>query len=76
MILKFSFVITDSQMMNLSSAASGKKQYETLLVTETKPFVFNVQLNRPKNLNALNNKMWMYVKNFKNQHFSKKKKIK
>lgn len=50
-----------SQIMNLSSATAGKQQYETLLVTVAKPFVYNVQLNRPKSLNALNNKMWTEI---------------
>ncbi|XP_043466089.1 delta(3,5)-Delta(2,4)-dienoyl-CoA isomerase, mitochondrial isoform X2 [Leptopilina heterotoma] len=53
--------------MNLSSAASGKNQYETLLVTEAKPFVYNVQLNRPKSLNSMNNKMWLEITECFNQ---------
>lgn len=56
-----------TQMMNLSSAATGKNQYETLLVTEAKPFVYNVQLNRPKSLNSMNNKMWLEITECFNQ---------
>lgn len=33
--------------------------YETLAVTNPKPFVFHVELNRPKNLNAFNRTMWI-----------------
>jgi len=35
--------------------------FETLSVTVPKPFVYQVELNRPKNLNTMNGKMWLYV---------------
>lgn len=41
------------------SSSSTPITYETLAVTQPKPFVFQVELNRPKNLNAFNRAMWM-----------------
>ncbi|XP_033213336.1 delta(3,5)-Delta(2,4)-dienoyl-CoA isomerase, mitochondrial [Belonocnema kinseyi] len=50
-----------SQMKHLSSVGTGKQLYETLAVTVSKPFVYSVQLNRPKRLNALNETMWQEI---------------
>lgn len=61
--------ISDSQMKHLSSAGTGKQLYESLAVTVSKPFVYSVQLNRPKRLNALNETMWQYVQ-FLNNYYS------
>jgi len=36
-------------------------QYETLLVTSPKEFVYHVQLNRPKKYNAMNSEFWKDV---------------
>ena len=41
---------------NLSSEAAA--QFKTLKIIEEKPFVYNVQMNREKKLNALNTEMW------------------
>merc|ERR1712135_44670 len=38
-------------------------QYETLLVTSPKEFVYHVQLNRPKKYNAMNSAFWEDVTN-------------
>jgi len=35
--------------------------YNTLNITKKAPFVFNVELNRPNKMNALNNEMWKEV---------------
>lgn len=42
-------------------AATSKKEYkfETLSVTEAKPFVYHVVFNRPDRLNAFNRTMWL-----------------
>ena len=36
-------------------------KFENLIVEKVKPFVYNVQLNRPKKMNALNKDLWRYV---------------
>ncbi|KAI9590533.1 delta(3,5)-Delta(2,4)-dienoyl-CoA isomerase, mitochondrial [Glossina fuscipes] len=36
--------------------------YETLAVSSPKPFVFQVELNRPQRYNAINKQMWMEIK--------------
>ena len=41
----------------LSSDAINK--FKTLKIVEEKPFVYNVQMNREKKLNALNTEMWL-----------------
>lgn len=40
---------------------SSAKTYETLSVTVPKPFVYQVELNRPTKLNALNKTMWLEI---------------
>lgn len=40
-------------------SSNGISTYETLAVTVPKPFVFQVELNRPKSLNAFNNILWV-----------------
>lgn len=37
-------------------------EYKTLAVTTPKPFVFHVELNRPKRYNAINKEMWVEIK--------------
>ncbi|KAF2882588.1 hypothetical protein ILUMI_23605 [Ignelater luminosus] len=44
---------------NISLAnMSTKTKFETLSITVPKPFVYNVELNRPDKLNAFNGTMW------------------
>lgn len=38
---------------------SQKANYETLSVTTPKEFVYHVELNRPNQLNAMNNTLWL-----------------
>jgi hypothetical protein len=48
------------QVAMLTTAAEKQKsQFEALNVTLPSPFVYHVELNRPKKLNAMNNTMWM-----------------
>lgn len=42
-----------------SSEGATPPHYETLAVSVPKPFVYHVELNRPKKLNALNKQMWL-----------------
>jgi len=39
--------------------ASTVPHFKTLAITTPKPFVFHVELNRPKKLNAINKEMWL-----------------
>ncbi|XP_043282079.1 delta(3,5)-Delta(2,4)-dienoyl-CoA isomerase, mitochondrial [Venturia canescens] len=41
------------------STAMSATNYETLLITVPKEFVYHVELNRPAKLNALSTKMWL-----------------
>ncbi|GLV45570.1 Enoyl-CoA hydratase 1 [Carabus blaptoides fortunei] len=50
-----------AESISVAAMSSSPKSYETLAVTVPKSFVYHVELNRPKNLNALNKKMWMEV---------------
>lgn len=45
----------------MTAAVAAKKEYkfETLSVTEAKPFVYHVAFNRPDRLNAFNRTMWL-----------------
>lgn len=42
-----------------TDAAGGVPQFKTLAITTPKPFVFHVELNRPKKLNAIDREMWL-----------------
>ena len=42
----------------MASDVKTKGNWKSLVVEEVKPFVYNVQLNRPKKMNALNNELW------------------
>lgn len=47
---------------NNSSAQAANEvseQFKTLAISTPKPFVFHVELNRPKKLNAMNRDMWL-----------------
>ncbi|XP_069692433.1 delta(3,5)-Delta(2,4)-dienoyl-CoA isomerase, mitochondrial [Periplaneta americana] len=47
------------QIAMLSTAAEG--QFKTLNVTVPDPFVYHVELNRPKKMNAMDNTMWTEI---------------
>ncbi|XP_036318530.1 delta(3,5)-Delta(2,4)-dienoyl-CoA isomerase, mitochondrial [Rhagoletis pomonella] len=46
---------------NLHKSEDNLK-YNTLLITTPKPFVYQVELNRPQKLNAFNRNMWIEIK--------------
>ncbi|XP_037936908.1 delta(3,5)-Delta(2,4)-dienoyl-CoA isomerase, mitochondrial [Teleopsis dalmanni] len=52
---------------NLCSAAQAKvkhhNSFKTLQITTPKPFVFHVELHRPKRYNAFSKEMWIEIKN-------------
>jgi hypothetical protein len=52
---------TCSAAMASSAALSSKYKFETLLVSTPKDYVYNVQLNRPQQFNAMNSTMWRFV---------------
>lgn len=57
--------LTGSQIyrnMSLLSKSDATPEFKTLLVTKPKPFVFHVELHRPKNYNAMTKLMWEEVK--------------
>lgn len=58
-----SFARTAGKMSPIGRYCSGSTvpQYETLSVSEHSPFVYHVELNRPKNLNAFNKTMWREI---------------
>jgi enoyl-CoA hydratase/carnithine racemase len=48
------------QIAVLSTAAEEQRaQFKALNVTVPSPFVYHVELNRPKKLNAMDNTMWL-----------------
>ncbi|XP_077283653.1 delta(3,5)-Delta(2,4)-dienoyl-CoA isomerase, mitochondrial-like [Arctopsyche grandis] len=54
-----------SMAMRANSTATGG--YETLAVTVPKPFVYHVELNRPKRFNAFNKTLWIELQNCFNE---------
>jgi len=51
-----------SQVATLTTSAEEQRShFKALSITVPKPFVFHVELNRPKKLNAMNNTMWMEI---------------
>lgn len=46
---------------SLSDSAAAAYNYNNLNVTVPSPFVYNVEMNRPKKMNALNNEMWTEI---------------
>lgn len=44
---------------NITRSMSSTPTYETLAVSSPKPFVFQVELNRPKYLNSFNRTLWI-----------------
>ncbi|XP_034476571.1 delta(3,5)-Delta(2,4)-dienoyl-CoA isomerase, peroxisomal [Drosophila innubila] len=47
---------------NNTNAAGNVPQFKTLAITTPKPFVFHVELNRPKKLNAIDREMWLEIR--------------
>ena len=48
-------------LSDMAPDAGTKGNWKYLIVQEVKPFVYNVQLNRPKKMNALSKELWGYV---------------
>ncbi|EDW66038.1 uncharacterized protein [Drosophila virilis] len=44
------------------AASDVAAKFKTLAISSPKPFVFHVELNRPKQLNAINRDMWLEIK--------------
>jgi delta(3,5)-delta(2,4)-dienoyl-CoA isomerase len=42
-----------------TAAEEQRSQFKALSVTVPNPFVYHVELDRPKKLNAMNKTMWM-----------------
>jgi hypothetical protein len=60
LLFPFSENLVWSQIAMLTTSAEEQRsQFKALSVTVPKPFVYHVELNRPKKLNAMNNTMWM-----------------
>lgn len=52
------FSLDFAETISVAAMSSGPKSYETLAVTVPQPFVYNVEFNRPKKLNAFSRTMW------------------
>ena len=50
--------IRTQKMSDINSDIKTKGNWKNLIVEEVKPFVYNVQLNRPNKMNALNKELW------------------
>lgn len=50
-----------AETISVAAMSSGPKSYETLAVTVPQPFVYNVEFNRPKKLNAFSRTMWREI---------------
>jgi len=60
LLFPFSENLVLSQVAALTAPAEEQtSQFKALSITVPKPFVYHVELNRPKKLNAMNNTMWM-----------------
>lgn len=46
---------------NMSEGAAAPYSYNSLNVTVPSPFVYSVEMNRPKKMNALNKEMWTEI---------------
>ncbi|XP_059483336.1 delta(3,5)-Delta(2,4)-dienoyl-CoA isomerase, mitochondrial [Neocloeon triangulifer] len=54
--------ISPASLLKQSKVFSSTMEgFETLSITVPKPFVYQVKLNRPKNLNTMNRKMWFEI---------------
>lgn len=62
MLFPFSENLVLSQTAVLTTSAEEQRsQFKALSITVPKPFVYHVELNRPKKLNAMNNTMWIEI---------------
>jgi len=60
LLFSFSENLVLNQVATLTASAEEQRsQFKALSVTVPKPFVYLVELNRPKKLNAMDNTMWM-----------------
>lgn len=48
-------------LITTAKMSSRSGLFETLHVTTPKKYIYHVELNRPNNLNAMNNTLWMWV---------------
>ena len=56
----FKHMTSESSLFGRRSLSSeAMSQFKTLKIVEEKEFVYNVQMNREKKLNALNTVMWL-----------------
>ena len=53
-----SFLFADPFMMKRTLSTEMAESFKHLKIVEHKPFVYNVQMNREKKMNALNKQMW------------------
>jgi len=53
--------IRSQPFSDTSTASNTKGDWKNLIVEEVKPFVYNVQLNRPKKMNALSKELWCEI---------------
>ncbi|KAJ9579715.1 hypothetical protein L9F63_004641, partial [Diploptera punctata] len=49
------------QTVMMSTSAEITNKFKTLAISVPNPFVYHVELNRPKKLNAMNNTMWLEI---------------
>lgn len=54
-------IVITGVLSRLYSSEAEVPQFETLAVSVPKKNVFHVEMNRPKQLNAFNKNMWLYV---------------
>ena len=52
------FFYLDSKMINRRLSTEIADSFKHLKIVEHKPFVYNVQMNREKKMNALNKQLW------------------
>ena len=52
------FLFSDSMMMKRTLSTEIAESFKHLKIIEHKPFVYNVQMNREKKMNALNKQLW------------------
>lgn len=57
----FLIILITGILSRLYSSDTLVPQFETLAVSVPKKNVFHVEMNRPKQLNAFNKNMWLYV---------------
>ncbi len=58
-------ILTKSRTAPISALSQyTTRSYETLALTKPAPYVTQVEMNRPENLNAMNKAFWRYSSNF------------